>query len=490
MGAEQQLTNNQREGLRLTHSHEAFVPFSYFCLTGSLNYIETPFDPIINETLDKVIFGDIKRLIINIPPRHGKTLRAVIAFVARGLAINPKSNFIHASYSEKLVQENSVTIRDIISSEAYQAHFPHVSFRADSNAKGLWKTGQGGTFLASPSGGSITGFGAGVVGEEDFSGALIIDDPLKPDDARYENKLNFINQRWENTFKSRLADQNTRVVVIMQRVAELDFTHELIEVSGANEGWHHLVLPAYIDKDYEYTQSGNYIEHDLPEGPLWPVKYTEEQALGVMKNIQYSQEPTPAVGEVFEREWFNRHDRLPDNIKSWSIYCDTASKVGKYNDYSVFGLFAKTTDNRLYLARVWRKRVKIPYLKNEFISFYDKACDLSGIANKSRQLMTSIEDQNRGTGLIQTLELEGYPITAIQRKEGKYGRAINAADHVRRGCVSIPKGSEGDMWIAECVKFKADDSHAHDDQVDVMVDAINFELPKTGGAVIGRRQSY
>ena len=161
-------------GLHVASKHEHFVPFAYQCLKGADEFVPTPFDPIINETLDKTFTGEITRLVINIPPRLGKTLRAVQAYVTRGYAINPKSCFVHSSFSNELVQENSVAIRDIINAPDYQTLYPHVSFKEDTNAKGLWKTTLGGTFLAKPAGGTITGFGAGILGQTSFSGALII----------------------------------------------------------------------------------------------------------------------------------------------------------------------------------------------------------------------------------------------------------------------------------------------------------------------------
>ena len=460
-------------GEHLVKRHDNFVPFA-FNLLKNAEYIETRFDHIINAVLDKTLTGEIKRLIINIPPRHGKTLKAVHAYVARGYAINPKSNFIHTSYSDKLVHDNSVTIRDIVNHPDYQKIFPHVSFKQDSNAKGLWRTTAGGTFIASPAGGSITGFGAGIIGATEFSGALIIDDPVKPDDASSDTLITSINQRWENTFKSRLADQNTPVIVIMQRIAENDFTAELLDRSGADEDWHHLVLPAYISSDYVYTQAGRYIEHDLSDGALFGEKFTDAQAKAAMTNIQWSQEPSPAKGEIYEREWFKRYESLPNNIKSLSIYCDTASKTKKYNDYSVFQLWAKTTSNQGYLIKQDREKIKVPFLKDRFIKFYNDSKKYGNINS------IGIEDKDSGVGLIQALEIEKYKVKAIQRREGKYARAVKAAPSILHGNIFLPVGAVGDMIIAEAVKFKADDSHAHDDQIDPMNDFINHELPKFG----------
>ena len=469
-----------REAVEFVSSHNYFSKFATKALDG-IDHIETPFDSIINEALDKTFTGEITRLIINIPPGFGKTAKAVWAYVARGFAINPSSRFIHASYSDKLVQDNSSKIRDLINHNDYRLMFPYVNFKEDSKAKGLWKTDQGGSFLASPSGGTITGFRAGMVASDYlFSGAFIIDDPLKPDDALYDTKRDFINQRWHGTFKSRLAHPDVPVIVIMQRIHEEDFTWELLENSG--EQWHHLVLPVNIESSYEYKQSGIYIDHGLPEGSLWEVKASDKQAVALMDNIQYSQEPTPAKGEVYEREWFNRYAELPPHIKNWTIYCDTASKVKKYNDFSVFQLWAQTVGNDGYLVKQWREKVKVPFLLDKLETFYRECEQISG----ENYIKISIEDKDSGVGLIQGLELLSddagaqYNVVAIQRTEGKYARALKAAPHIKDGEIYIPRGPMGDGVITEATKFKADDSHKHDDQLDPMNDFINHELPNKG----------
>lgn len=479
-----------REAAQFVSEHKYFSRYATKVLDGN-DHIDTPFDPVINEALDKTFTGEINRLIINIPPGFGKTAKAVWAYVARGFAINPSSRFIHTSYSDKLVQDNSSKIRDLINHSDYQILFPYVNFKEDSQAKGLWKTDRGGAFLASPSGGAITGFRAGLVNSDyRFTGAFIVDDPLKPDDALSDTKRDFINQRWHNTFKSRLAHPDVPVIVIMQRIHEEDFTWELLENSG--EEWHHLVLPAYISPDYEYRQTGIYIDHGLPEGTLWDIKADDERAMSLMGSIQYSQEPTPAKGEVYEREWFKRFTGIPDHVKSWSIYCDTASKTNKYNDYSVFQLWAKTVDNNGYMVKPWRKKVKIPFLLGEFEQFYRECEELTG----ATQININIEDKDSGVGLIQALELKAdqhgkqYRVKAIQRREGKYARAVKAAPHIKDGEVHIIAGPEGDILITEATKFKADDSHKHDDQIDPMNDFINFELPNKGQSRISRPASF
>ena len=473
--------------LYLTEDHNRFVPFSFQCMFGE-GYIEPPFARILNDTIDRVISGEITRLIINIAPRMGKTLSTVHALVSRIYAINPRSNIIHTSYSQSLVHTNSVAIRDIVNSGLYQRYFPDVQFRQDMSARGLWKTTAGGTFLGAASGSGIVGHGAGILGEKGVNGMVLVDDPSKPDDIFSPAVMSHVNSRWETTLRSRLANQWTPVIVIMQRISENDFTGHLLEGEGASEGWHHLVLPTSIDPDYEYKQTGNYIPHDLPAGSIWPDRIDTKKADELCEqSIQHSQSPAPTKGEVYEREWFRRYSGLPAHIKRWAIYCDTASKTNKYNDYSVFQLWAVTVENDGYLVDQWRDKVKIPFLIGELKKFYEKAQQASGGAD----IQISIEDKDSGTGLIQGMELEvddrgrNFLLTAIQRKEGKYARAVKAAPQIKDGRIYIPDGRMGDGVITEATKFKADDSHKNDDQIDPMNDFINFELPAIGYDLMG-----
>ncbi|MGI9463533.1 MAG: hypothetical protein ACR2OM_06315, partial [Aestuariivirgaceae bacterium] len=204
---------------------------------------------VMARAIEDVIAGDISRLIINVPPGYTKTEMAVISLVARGLALNPKARFIHASYSDRLVQDNSGRIKDCINLEAYQAMWPR-RFRADARAKGLWKTAEGGGLLAAAAGGSITGFRAGTM-DRGFTGALIIDDPVKPDDARSVSARARVNDRYHTTFRSRLAREDTPIIVIMQRLHVDDFCGFLLK-GGAGEVWHHLMLPVEIDTGAGY----------------------------------------------------------------------------------------------------------------------------------------------------------------------------------------------------------------------------------------------
>ena len=144
-----------------------------------------PFHDGLCRTLERVVTGEITRLIINIPPRSGKTEIAVKSFIAWCMGNFPESEFIHASYSKTLATSNTAEIREIMGNEAFAEIFGAPRFRSDTNAKDHFKTMQGGHVYATGSEGTITGFGAGKM-REMFGGAIVIDDPHKAGEGNSE----------------------------------------------------------------------------------------------------------------------------------------------------------------------------------------------------------------------------------------------------------------------------------------------------------------
>lgn len=201
---------------------------------------------VIDYVLQAVLDGKISRLIINIAPGYLKTEIAVINFISRGLAINPRSKFIHTSYSDMLVGENSLKIKDTIELPEFQELWP-MEIRRDKGAKNLWFNKQGGGLRCAPAQGQITGFRAGRM-EPGFSGALIQDDALKPDDAYSFTVRTKVNNRSNNTLRSRLGLETTPIINIMQSLHEDDLTQFLL-CGGSGDMWHHLEIPTRLDED-------------------------------------------------------------------------------------------------------------------------------------------------------------------------------------------------------------------------------------------------
>src|SRR5882762_6656861 len=181
---------------------------------------------IISQKLQDVIDGKTKNLVINISPGSSKTEIAVINFIARGLALNPYARFLHISSGDDLVLLNSQTARDIVQSKEYQALWP-MEIASDAKAKKRWNVmfedRKAGGVYAVALGGQITGFRAGHMAPG-FQGCIIIDDPLKADDAYSEAAIKTANRRLLSTVKSRKANPDTPVIVIMQRLGEKDPT--------------------------------------------------------------------------------------------------------------------------------------------------------------------------------------------------------------------------------------------------------------------------
>lgn len=239
----------------------------------------------------------ISRLIINVPPGYTKTELASISYMARGFALNSASRFLHLSYSDNLVLQNSNTVREIVKSKNFQAMWD-VGVKTDTDSKKIWHTTDNGGLTATAAGGQVTGFRAGHMDHEKFSGALIIDDPVKPDDAYSETIRNKVNNSYNETIASRVAIETVPIIVIMQRIHWDDLSGYLLR-GGSGEMWHHLDLPVKIDNSFEYPDEythGVPLDHDLADGWLWPFKHDErhEQALRAHRrrwSAQYMQAP-------------------------------------------------------------------------------------------------------------------------------------------------------------------------------------------------------
>lgn len=318
-----------------------------FCLSGTLNYTKYFFKQktgrkfvvnshhtLICDALDKVFNGEINKLIINIAPRYSKTELAVKNFISMGLAINPSSKFIHLSYSDDLAHDNSEEIRDIVKSDEYQRLFPYVSIKKDSDSKKKWVTTEGGGVYAVATGGQVTGFGAGEVDEEKeledeidtidtskFAGAIVIDDPIKPEDALSDVKRERINNRFETTIRNRVNSRNTPIIIIMQRLHEDDLCGYLQSIE--QEDWTVLSIPC-ISKDKE----GNDVA-------LWEFKHTIDELRKIQASnpfvfdTQYMQDPTPIEGLMYKE--FKTYEIIPFSHGSTrKNYTDTADTGSDY----------------------------------------------------------------------------------------------------------------------------------------------------------------
>lgn len=427
-------------------SQHYFTKFFYKAVEGK-PFRVGPHHKLVDDTLDRVVGGEISRLIVNEPPGFSKTVGCVVMFTARGFALNPRARFLHASYSEPLVLDNSTAIRAVMATVEYR-HLWGRSLRTDTTAKNLWRTPEGGAFKASPSRGSITGFRSGNMdvlpedsidlneeeieeqqrkldaelqaeldatlddfwrdlGAEAFSGALIIDDPLKPDDAKSDTIRKSVNDRYMNTFRSRLAHERVPIIVVGQRVHQDDFSHHLL-TGGGGEKFHHLLLPVEIKRPApeklpkgatkEHDQLGRLwplpkyltaythgipIIHDLPAGPLWRAKLNEKQIDvlrrdSVVFSAQYDQDPKANSNATFKPQFFRHVDIRPRTLNI-AILVDPSGGKSRTSDRTAMPVIGIDARSNKFLLDGFCHRMKLSERWENLRRLYERWHNATGV---------------------------------------------------------------------------------------------------------------
>ena len=409
------------------------------------------FHETLANTLHKVHKGEIKRLIINIPPRYGKTELAVKMYIAWSLAKNPAAKFIHLSYSDSLALDNSSMTKEYINSDAF-GRLWDIKLKKDSQSQKKWYTTEGGGVYATSSGGAITGFGAGS------GGAIIIDDPLKPDDALSDVRRSFINNRYNTTIRSRVNDRDVPIIVIMQRLHEEDLSGYLLD-GGSGEKWHHLKLSA-LDDDNK---------------ALWPEKHSFDELEAIRQadrytfSGQYLQLPSPPEGGEWRKDWFNIVNRaeLPNDIV-YERYIDGAYTKDTRNDPTGIQISGKSGDN-LYIFKSIDKYLEMPELKN-FITSFVQSCGVP-----VSQIL--VEPKASGKSLVQLLRRETrYNVSELTTNFVRYSkieRARASSPFIEGGRVYLVKDNWNDAFLQQVSTFP---NAKHDEHIDVTSYAIERNL--------------
>lgn len=412
---------------------------------------------VICLALERVVLGRIKRLIINVPPRSGKTELAVVNFIAWCMGNFPDSEFIHASYSKRLATNNTFNARAIMQHEAHAAIFGAPKFLDDSNAKDEFRTVDGGVVYATGNEGTITGYGAGKM-RDTFGGAIIIDDPHKAGEGDSETMRQNVLDWFSTTMESRKNSPDTPIILIMQRLHEDDLSGFLL-AGGNGEQWEHVCIPAIKDDDASFWPD------QFPTEDLKRLEATNSYRFAG----QYQQRPAPRGGGIFKSEWVRHWGALPE-IEYRMIYADTALKTGQENDYSVFQCWGKGRNGKAYLLDMIRGKWEAPQLLVQARAFWSKCMAQPG--GTLRQM--KIEDKASGTGLIQQLKQGGVPVKAIPRNRDKVTRAYDAAPQIEVGNVMLPQ--EHPCLSDLLHELSVFPNGAHDDTVDPLMDAVQDML--------------
>jgi predicted phage terminase large subunit-like protein len=422
------------------------------------NFIVAPHFVLLANFVMRIINGEVKRGIINIPPRYGKTESLVKCFIAYGLAINNASKFIHLSYSSDLALDNSSQAKEYVESQAFQK-FWSMKLKKDAQGKQKWFNESGGGVYATAAGGAITGFGAGVADSKIFSGAIIIDDPLKPDDANSEVKRSAVNERYNSTIRSRVNDRETPIIVIMQRLHEEDLSGFLLN-GGSGEEWEHLCLPAL----------------DENNNPLWEDKHSFEELEQIRQanrynfSGQYMQTPSPAEGGEWRKDWFKIVDKseVPIGSLNWELFIDGAYTKDTKNDPSGFQIGAKWNNDYVIWSSI-DKYLEMP----ELLKFLPNHIISSGL-NISLSL---VEPKASGKSLVQLIRQQTkLNITEIKTNfvnSSKIDNARTCSHFIEGGRVILVKGNWNEAFLNQVAMFP---NGKHDEHIDLTCYGIERNL--------------
>jgi predicted phage terminase large subunit-like protein len=416
---------------------------------------------LIASKLEACRRGKITRLIVNVPPRSLKSHAAAVAFPAFILGHNPSAQIISASYGQDLANKHSLDCRTLMTSEWYRGLFP-ARLAPHKQSVQEFLTTQNGFRLATSVGGVLTGRGA------DF---IIIDDPLKPEEALSESQRVGVNQWFNHTLYSRLNDkQKGCIIIIMQRLHEDDLVGHVLE----QEPWEHVRLPAIAEENETHVIETPYQTRTVRRSTgeaLHPEREPLERLEHLRRTLgeynfagQYQQLPSPLGGGLVKAEWFRHYipGRQPAKfdmiIQSW----DTANKCTELSDYSVCTTWGRKK-KWLYLLHVLRRRLDYPQLKRAVRSQaeYFKATNIL------------IEDKASGTQLIQELIRDGvYGVTSYEPAMDKIMRLHSVTNTIENGFVLLPVEADWlPLYLQELTTFP---NGKHDDQADSTSQALDW----------------
>ena len=415
---------------------------------------------LMANAFERVAKGELKRLIINMPPRHTKSEFASYLLPAWFLGKFPHKKVIQASNTGELAVGFGRKVRNLVDTEVYKSVFPGVGLQSDSKAAGRWNTNSGGDYFAIGIGGTVTGKGADI---------LIIDDPHSEQEATLAETNSDIYDKsyeWYTSGPRQRLQPNAAIIIVMTRWSKKDLTGQVLKSAAqrGTEEWEVIEFPALF-------------EDSDPPRPLWPEFWSLKELLALKNELpvakwqaQYMQQPTSEVSAIVKREWWRiwEHDRPPPcefKIQSW----DTAFLKTERSDYSActtWGVFYKEDDTgkpqaQIILLDAFKERMEFPELKQVAFKHYGEW--------KPDALI--VEAKATGAPLVFELRAMGIPVQEFVPSRGndKIARLNAVADIFASGKVWVPNTRWAEELVEEVASFP---SGEHDDLVDSMTQAL------------------
>jgi predicted phage terminase large subunit-like protein len=407
----------------------------------------------------KVVRGETRRLIITIPPRHLKSICTSVALPAFILGQDPTRRMICVSYSTDLAVKHANDFRTVVKSDWYRRLFPATRIDPAKDTQTEIMTTRKGFRLATSVGGTLTGRGGNLI---------IIDDPIKPDEAMSDTTRERLIEWCGNTLLSRLDHKEQgAIILVMQRLHVGDLVGHFL----AQGGCEHLNLPAIAEVE-ETIEIGPERYHVRQVGDLLHAARESRATLDLQKAgmgsakfaAQYQQAPVPPGGNMIKWEWFHWYDPKEITFKEVVISWDTAIKPTELADYSVGTVWGARGDFS-YLIDVIRERLDFPALRRKVIEVYQRW-------RQSHTPTILVEDAGSGASLIQELGDHQIPVIPIRPEGDKVMRLNAQLAKIEGGAVHLPRQAPWlDNLRSEVLAFP---HGLHDDQVDSMSQALNW----------------
>jgi predicted phage terminase large subunit-like protein len=439
---------------------------------------------VMAKAFERVAKGELKRLIINMPPRHTKSEFASYLLPAWFLGNFPQKKIIQCSNTAELAVGFGRKVRNLVDSENYAQVFPNVALRHDSKAAGRWSTNESGEYFAIGVGGTVTGKGADL---------LIIDDPHSEQEATLAETSPEIYDKvyeWFTSGPRQRLQPGGSIIVVMTRWSKRDLTGQVLKAAAQRGGdeWEVIEFPAILPSD----------------NPLWPEFWSRKELQALKDELpnskwmaQYQQQPTSEVSAIIKREWWQEWEKEdPPSCEFVLIAADTAYEAHNRADYSAFtiwGIFNAPNDNGIYqpniiLLNAVRDRLEFPDLKRKTLQLY-KEWDPDAVI---------IEKKASGAPLIYELRSMGIPVQEFTPVRGndKISRLNAVSDLFASGMVWAPNTSWAEQVIDEVASFPAGE---HDDYVDTVSLAlmrfrrggfVRTELDEEDEPVYQRKREY
>lgn len=437
-----------KEAIQREQSQEHFMKFVKAMWP---TFIHGRHHAVMAKKFEEIAAGKLKRLIINMPPRHTKSEFASYLLPAWFLGKFPGKKIIQCSNTAELAVGFGRKVRNVVDGEAYAKVFPNVSLRHDSKAAGRWSTNAGGEYFAIGVGGTVTGKGADL---------LIIDDPHSEQEAALANNDPAVYDKvyeWYSSGPRQRLQPGGAIVIVMTRWGKRDLTGQVLKAAAQRGGddWEVIEFPAILP-------SGN---------PLWPEFWSIDELSALKEELplpkwqaQYQQDPTSEQSAIIKREWWQiwEGDRPPPVsmiIQSW----DTAFEKSNRADYSActtWGVFDHPDGSgkdqaNLILLNAFRDRLEFPELKKRALEQY-REWEPDGLI---------VEKKASGAPLIYELRSMGIPVQEFTPTKGndKITRLNAVSDLFASGRIWVPNTNWAEEVVEEVASFP---SGEHDDYVD------------------------